>query len=287
LEPLAIIIVLTAAVLHASWSAMVKNGGEPWVRMGIVTFITGSMGLTILPFVDAPAPASWPYLAASIAIHQVYFCFVCFGYQFGALSQVYPIQRGVAPMLVAIGSYFFIGETLNTQGILSVSLISISILSLAFGQNCKFTGGRAIPIALFTGILIAGYTIVDGKGVRLAGDNIIGYIAWLFALEAIPFTLLCLWLMKIRPKQITKQHILTSVGGGIMAFFAYGLVIWAMSLSHLTYVSALRETSVILAAWIGTQLMGEPFGKNRIIAAIIISISVLTLQISDTGETLM
>ena len=262
---------------------MVKNGGEPWVRMGIVTFITGSLGIITIPFVNAPSPTSWPYLATSIIIHQVYFCFVCFGYQFGALSQVYPIQRGVAPMLVAIGGYFFIGETLNTLGALSVSLISIAILSLAFGPNGKFTGGRAVPIALFTGILIASYTIVDGKGVRLAGDNILGYIAWLFALQAIPFTLLCLWLMKHRPSQITNQHILYSVTGGVMAFFAYGLVIWAMSLSHLTYVAALRETSVILATWIGTQLMGESFGKNRIIAAIFISIGVLILQISYTG----
>jgi drug/metabolite transporter (DMT)-like permease len=283
LDPLAIILVLTAAVLHATWSAMVKNGDEPWIRMGIVTCITGSMGFILLFFVDAPAPESWPYLAASIAIHQVYFCFVCFGYQFGTLSQVYPIQRGVAPMLVAIGGYWFVGETLNTQGIISVSLISIAILSLAFGQNGKFTSGPAVPIALFTGILIAGYTVIDGRGVRLAGDNILGYIAWLFAIEEIPFTLLCLWVVKRNPKQITERHILNSVGGGIMAFLAYGLVIWAMSLSHLTYVSALRETSVILAAWIGTQLMGEPFGKYRIIAATLITIGVLILQISDTG----
>ena len=110
--------------------------------------------------------------------------------------------------------------------------------------------------------MIAGYTVVDGKGVRLAGDSILGYIAWLFALEAIPFSLLCLWIIKRNSTQITKQHMLTSVGGEIMAFFAYGLVIWAMNLSHLTYVSALRETSVVLAAWIGTQLMVEPFGKK-------------------------
>jgi drug/metabolite transporter (DMT)-like permease len=263
---------------------MVKNGGEPWVRMGVLTCVTGSLGLIIIPFVDAPASASWPYLATSIAIHQVYFCFVCFGYQFGALSQVYPIQRGVAPILVAVGAYFFVGEALNILGTLSVALISFAILSLAFDQSGKFNGGRAVPIALITGILIAGYTIVDGKGVRLAGDNILGYIVWLFALEAVPFTLLCLYFVKRNYKQITKQHILTSISGGVMAFFAYGMVIWAMSFSHLTYVSALRETSVILAAWIGTQLMGEPFGKKRIIAAILVSIGVVILQVSITEK---
>jgi hypothetical protein len=87
---------------------MVKNVGEPWVRRGVVTCIAGSMGLIILPLVDTPAPASWPYFNASIPIHQIYFCFVCFGYQFRALLQVYPINRGVAPMPVAIGGYFFV-----------------------------------------------------------------------------------------------------------------------------------------------------------------------------------
>jgi hypothetical protein len=87
---------------------MVKNGDKPWICMGIVTCITGYMGFILLCFVDAPAQETWPYLATSINIHQVYFCFVCFGYQFGTLSQVYPIQRGVAPMLVAIGGYWFL-----------------------------------------------------------------------------------------------------------------------------------------------------------------------------------
>ena len=262
---------------------MVKSGGDPWMRMGIVTCSTGFMGLILIPFVNIPAPESWPYLAASIAIHQAYFTCVCLGYRFGDLSQVYPIQRGVAPMLVAIGGYWFVGETLNTQGMISVSLISIAILSLAFGRNFRFTGGCAVTIALFTGVLIAGYTIVDGIGGRLAGEDAFGYIAWLFALEAIPFALLIIWMGIRNPQAANRKHIMASIGGGVMAFFAYGLVIWAMSLSHLTYVSALRETSVILAAWIGSRLLGEPFGKHRIFAASLVAIGVFMLQISHVG----
>ena len=262
---------------------MVKSGGDPWLRMGIVTCSTGLMGLFSIPFVNIPSPESWPYLAISIAIHQAYFICICLGYRFGDLSQVYPIQRGIAPMLVAIGGYWFVGETLTTQGVISVSLISIAILSLAFGRNLRFTGGRAVPIALFTGVLIAGYTVVDGIGGRLAGDDIFGYIAWLFALEAIPFALLVAWIIYRNPHAAKRKHIMTGIGGGVMAFFAYGLVIWAMSLSHLTYVSALRETSVILAAWIGSRLLGEPFGKHRIFAASLVAIGVFMLQISGVG----
>jgi drug/metabolite transporter (DMT)-like permease len=186
-------------------------------------------------------------------------------------------------MLVAIGGYWFVGETLNTQGMISVSFISIAILSLAFGRNFHFTGGFAVPISLFTGVLIAGYTIVDGIGGRLAGEDVFGYIAWLFALEAIPFALLVVWMVIRNPQAANRKHIMTGIGGGVMAFFAYGLVIWAMSLSHLTYVSALRETSVILAAWIGSRLLGEPFGKHRMFAASLVAIGVFMLQISSAG----
>jgi hypothetical protein len=138
-------------------------------------------------------------------------------------------------------------------------------LSLAFGQNWKITGGRSVPITLFKSVIIACYTVDDVKGLRSAGNSVLGYIVWLFALKAIPFILLCLWINKCNPIQITKRHTLTSISEGIMAFVAYGLVICTLSLCHLTHVSAMREASVIIAAWIGTVLIREPFGKNRIL----------------------
>lgn len=259
---------------------MVKSGGDPWLRMGTTIAVSGFIGLAFTPFVGLPDPAAWVYILASIAIHQVYFVSVCLGYRFGDLSQVYPIQRGIAPMLVAIAGFYFLDERLSVQGSLAVLLISFAILSLTFGSNWKFTGGRAVPIALFTGVLIAAYTVVDGAGGRLAG-NVFAYIAWLSALEAIPFSLLVLWMVRRNPRIANTRHILTGIGGGVLSFIAYGLVIWAMSLTHLTYVSALRETSVILAAWIGSRLFGEPFGRHRFVAASLVALGVFLLQISE------
>ena len=106
-----------------------------WAGHGDCNLCYGFYGPYFNPFVNVPAPESWPYIIASMAIHQFYFCLVCLGYRFGALSQIYPIQRGVVPMLVAIGGYWFVDETLNTQGMLSVCLISIAVMSLAFGRN--------------------------------------------------------------------------------------------------------------------------------------------------------
>lgn len=262
---------------------MVKSGGDPWLRMGTTIAAAGVIGLAFTPFFEIPDRASWPYIAASIAIHQIYFVSVCLGYRSGDLSQVYPIQRGIAPLLVAVGGYIFVGEVLSIQGMLAVGLISLAILSLAFGSDWRFTGGRAVPIALFTGAMIAAYTIVDGMGGRVAG-SIFGYIAWLSALEAIPFSLLVLWMVRRNPQPANRRHVMTGILGGILAFFAYGLVIWAMSLTHLTYVSALRETSVILAAMIGSRMLKEPFGRHRIFAASLVAIGVILLQVSEIGS---
>lgn len=271
---------LIAAVLHASWNALVKSGGNPWVRMGTAIAVSGICGLALTPILPLPDAASWPYILASVAIHQVYFVTVCLGYRFGDLSQVYPIQRGIAPLLVAVGAYVFIGETLNLQGGIAVTAISLAILSLAGGAGPD-RNYRAVLIAFFTGVLIALYTIVDGQGGRLSG-NVFAYIAWISALEALPFTVLVLYLTRNTPAQEKRAHIASGVIGGVFAFFAYGMVIWAMAITPLTYVSALRETSVVLAAWIGTRHFGEPFGSRRIAAATFVAIGVVLLQASRT-----
>jgi len=275
---LVLILVLAAAVLHACWNALVKSGGNPWVRMGTAIAVSGFCGLAMAPLFPFPDPASWPFILASVAIHQVYFVTVCLGYRFGDLSQVYPIQRGVAPLLVAIGAYLFIGETLNPQGAIAVALISGAILSLAF-SGTRIRNGRAVSIALTTGVLIALYTIVDGQGGRLSGD-VFGYIAWISALEVLPFTLLVLFLTRNVPIDEKRRHIAKGFMGGVFAFVAYGMVIWAMSITPLTYVSALRETSVVLAAWIGSRHFGELFGSRRIAAATFVAFGVVLLQAS-------
>ena len=131
-----------------SWLKAVMSLEHAWELWSVHK---GFIGFILLPFIDAPAPVSWPYLAASVVIYQANFCLVCLGYLFGALTQVYPIQRVITPILVAIRGYWFVDETLNTQGIISVSLISVAVQSFALVRDLTFTGGHAVPIALFTG----------------------------------------------------------------------------------------------------------------------------------------
>ena len=133
MDPFVLTLVLTAAVLHASWNALVKSGDDPWVQLGTAKVATVGVALLFVPFVPLPSADAWPYLLGSIAIHQVYYVFVCLQYRFGDLSHVYPLSRGSAPLLVAVGAYLFAGETLNGAGIFAVVIISAAILSLTFG----------------------------------------------------------------------------------------------------------------------------------------------------------
>ncbi len=272
-------LVLLAAVLHASWNALVKTGGDPMVRLAVVNVFGTIVALGIVFVTEPPAPESWPYLLGSVVAHGLYYLFLILGYRFGDLSLVYPVARGVAPVLVAAGGFVFAGESLTGTGMFAVAGISLGILSLALGGRHRIQTGQPVLYALLTGLTIAGYTILDGLGGRLSG-NVIGYIAWLFLLDGIPLILVTAWLRWRELKQSLRRHWKPGAIGGGFAMTAYGLVIWAMTLTPLTYVSALRETSVLIAAIIGTKLLGEPLGSRRIAAAALVVAGVVALQLS-------
>jgi drug/metabolite transporter (DMT)-like permease len=277
LSPLVFAVVLLAAVLHASWNALVKSGGDPYLRLAIVNLTHSVVVLPLLPFVAVPAAEAWPWLLGSVATHLVYYFFLAAGYRVGDLSHVYPIARGVAPPLVALGALLVAGEVLSLAGTLAIGLVCIGIWVVA-GRGP--TSRRPLLLALGTGTAIAAYTVCDGMGGRASGD-VLGYIVWLFLLDGWPFAVLVLLHRGTGGLRKTlAQAWQPAIGGGMMSVLAYGLVIWAMSTAPLAYVSALRETSVILAAAIGTLLLGEPFGRRRILAAGLVVIGVAILQLS-------
>jgi drug/metabolite transporter (DMT)-like permease len=276
LSPLVFAVVLLAAVLHASWNALVKSGGDPYLRLAIVNLTHSIAVLPLLPFVGFPAAEAWPWLLGSVATHLVYYCFLAAGYRVGDLSHVYPIARGIAPPLVALGALLLAGEVLSLAGSAAILLVCLGIWIVA-GRGP--TSRRPLLLALGTGLSIAAYTVCDGMGGRASGD-VLAYIVWLFLLDGWPFAL---WVALRRGPDLVAtipRAWKPAIGGGLMSLVAYGMVIWAMSIAPLAYVSALRETSVLLAAAIGTLLLGEPFGRRRILAAGLVVIGVAILQLS-------
>lgn len=271
MSPIITLLVLAAAVMHASWNALIKAGNDKVVMQCLVMFFAGLPCLPVLLFVPLPAPASWPFLALSLAVHGVYYVTLINAYRFGALSQVYPIARGAAPLMIALGAWAFAGEAMSPLEWAGVIVASAGIMSLAApGKLPREEELKAIGFALATSITIALYSLADGMGVRRAGESM-SYILWLLSIDAFPVMVVGLWLRRGRVVESFRPHVKWAIVGGLLSALGYGIVIWAMGRAPLAQVSALRESSVILAAIIGTAVLGEPFGRRRILAALLVA----------------
>ena len=286
MEPLAIALVLTAAVMHATWNAVVKVEGDRLITMAVVISTTGLLAPVLLLLGPPPAPASWPYIAMSAVLNNAYFLFLIEAYRSGDLSHVYPIARGSAPLLVAAGAAWVAGEHLSPLELAGVIIISIGIISLVWRQGFRLGDEkRAVLFALLTGLMIAAYTVVDGIGVRLSG-NPAAFIGWLFILSPMPIVAIALARRRGRFVSHLRENWRPAVLGGCLNLGSYGLSIWALSLGAMAHVSALRETSVIIAAVIGTRLLGEAFGPRRIIAAALVAAGGVVIATQAGGPAL-
>jgi drug/metabolite transporter (DMT)-like permease len=278
LTPLVTALVLCAALMHASWNALVKSDKDRLGSFGLVMLAGSLIGLAIAPFVPLPADAAWKWIAASTAIHVFYFFFLLRAYAHGDLSHVYPIARGLGPTLVAIFSDVLVGERVSLQEALGVGLVSLGIIGLALGNGWRGLGGRGTVFAVLTGMTIAAYTVADGTGVRSSG-NALSYIVWLNIAQGPWVFVVALYLRRGALFSYLRRQWRRGSAGGVIATVGYGIAIWALSLGTMAHVAALRETSVLFAALIGTFLLGEPFGKRRIVAAGIIVAGLILMNL--------
>lgn len=279
MEPLAVGLVLAAAVMHAVWNTFIKIGGDRLLTIAAVMAASGALGIGLAFVGPSPAPESWPYIVLSVAIHTAYFLLLIAAYRVGDLSHAYPIARGVAPLLVAAGAWVFAGETLGPGGLAAVAVISAGILSLAFaGGGGPDRDWRHLGYPLATGAMIAAYTVADGLGVRLSGAPA-SYIGWLFMFSGLPITVIALYQRGAAVPAFLHRDWKPVLIASALSFTAYGLAIWALTLGAMAHVSALRETSVVIAALIGTRLLGEPFGRRRVWSAVAVAGGVVALNV--------
>lgn len=280
IDPGVAALVLFAALLHASWNAIVKSDRDRLVSFGLVMVSGCVLCLPLVPFFSFPATAAWGYLVASVIIHNFYYYFLLRAYAHGDLSHVYPIARGIGPLLVAAFSGRLAGEYLTLVESAGVALLSFGIASLAFGHGLPRDRRewQAVGYAVGTGIFIAGYTLVDGLGVRASGDPI-GYIIWLNLFEGPWVLLVAFWRRGDVIYPYLRQFWWRGAAGGFIATLGYGIAIWAMSVGALAHVAALRETSVLFATVMGAVLLHEGFGARRILAATLIVAGLLLMNL--------
>lgn len=280
LGPTVIALVLLAAVLHASWNAMLKAAPDRVTTSAVMNLTGLAAGAVLAAFVAAPASASWIFILLSVAIHFGYFVFLLGSYRYGDLSQVYPLARGIGPLIVAFVSPWLIGEHLGRLQLAGVLLLCLGILSLAFNRLRlrELANWKPLVMALATGGTIAAYTVVDGLGVRISASPL-GYIAWLFILDGISMAVLAAVLRRHALGGAVRTIWKPAVLSGFISILAYGIVLWCYNLGAIAPIAALRETSVVIAAGIGSLLLHEPFGGWRIVAASFCAIGIVAINL--------
>ncbi|KRB51065.1 EamA family transporter [Phenylobacterium sp. Root700] len=269
-------IVLFAALLHASWNAIVKGAPDKLLTTILVASSAAAISALALPFLAQPARESWPFLATSAVLQVGYYLLVARAYRGADMSQAYPLMRGTAPLIVALVSSFWLGEILSPAALAGVALICGGVLSLALaGRGTNVQGLRA---ALLNAVVIASYTLVDGAGVRASGAPA-AYTLWLTLLSGVP---LLAWVLAARWRTFlpyARAHLGLGVVGGFGTLTSYGLALWAMTHAPVAVIAALRETSILFATAIAAVFLKEKLTPSRIAAACLIAAGAVVLRL--------
>lgn len=260
------LVVLLAAALHASWNALVKGKGDSTANMAAVVIGHAPLAIAALTLSPMPAPESWPYLLAGAGLHLGYQIFLLYSYRLGELTHVYPIARGSAPILVALISVLFLGVHLSGFEMAAVLLIGCGIMSMVLVRGADgLRNPRAAMGAAITGIFIAGYSIVDGIGARIAGTSF-GFYGWLSLINATVFALILAVRNPGLLRALPEKAPLPLWLGGNASFAAYALVTWAFTQAPIALVTALRETSIVFALLIGVFFLKEKLNLLKLLS---------------------
>ena len=278
--------VLLGALLHAAWNGLVKSSGDKSVDTALLHAIGALIALPFALWVGAPAPSTWPFIGVSLVIHVGYYIALAGAYQHGEMGMTYPIMRGFAPLLVALGSVAVVGEApsaLTWLGVLGIA-VGVSLVGLAHPGEALHHR-KALAFAFANAAIIALYTFVDALGVRTevrAEGSVWRYLLWLNVLDGVAYPLL-VWLRRDAPGRAdilayARQRWPLAALGGTASIVSYAIALWAMTRAPVASVAALRETSVLFAAVIGTVVLKEAFGLQRALGTAVIVGGVMALR---------
>ena len=279
MDPFVFFAVLAAAAFHATWNALLKVKLPPLLAISLISVGCGIVVLPLIPFVGWPRAEAWPFIFGSLFVHLFYYSALAEAYKSGDLGLVYPIARGSAPLLTAIGAYLIAGQELGLFGWLGVAVLAAGVLVLSRrGGGAALPDPRSVGFALLTALTITFYTLIDAFGARHAGSAH-AYSGWLFVLDAI--MMLAYGLIRFPAEFVAglrSDWKLVIIGGGLSAA-AYWTAIWAMTVAPIALVAALRETSVLIAAGIGIVFLREPVVPARIAAAVLVVAGMMLIRL--------
>ena len=274
--------VLFGALLHASWNALVKSSPDKALDTAVIHLVGSLLAIPLLIFTGWPPAAAWPYILTSVVIHIGYYIALTGAYKHGDLGLTYPLMRGTAPLLVALSSSLMLGESLSPLAWAGVVGVCCGVLALGLSRQA-LDSPRAVRFALANAVIIAIYTVVDALGTRAAyasGGNAFQYVVALFVLDGWPFAAL-VFLRRggavVWP--YARARFPVAAGAAIASLGSYGIALWAMSKAPVATVAALRETSVLFAALLGSWFLKEAFTLRRALGTATIVAGVMALRL--------
>jgi drug/metabolite transporter (DMT)-like permease len=272
-------LVLFAGVLHAGWNAIASAISDKTVAFALIGAAQGALAVIALPVVGLPRSSAVAFAAGSAVIHVVYTAALLQSYRLGDFGRTYPLARGTAPLLVGLGAWFIAGEHLTAVQIAGTCTIAAALTAIVFaGGRLTRADVPATAAALLTGVTIAGYTVVDGLGVRHA-HNPAGYLSLVFIFQAPAILAIAVYRLRHRLNRRLLREARAGFVAGVISVLAYGIVVWAQTRAPLALVSALRETSVISAALIATLLFKEPFARRRLLPSVAVALGIVLIAL--------
>lgn len=269
--------VLLAAALHATWNALIKSGDDKALTTILVATSAALFGAAVTPFLALPDRASWPFLAASVVVHVLYFALIASAYRVADMGQTYPLMRGTAPFLVALMSVVWLGESLPLGAWLGIGLISFGILTMV--RESRHGAASGAILALLNAIVIAGYTLIDGEGTRRSGAPE-AYACWVFMLNGVPLVAWVLVRNRAAFAKLVRAQWRMGLIGGSATAISYAIVLGAMTKAPVAMVAALRETSILFGTVIAGLVLRERIGPARMIGAGLIGLGVVALRLA-------
>ena len=242
-----VVLILISALFHASWNALLHRSEDPSMSI-VVSYFSFGVFLSPALIIDPPTEViGWALLSG--LFHAVYITMLSFGYQIGSLGIVYPISRGVAPLLVALGGWVILNETPSMSTTLGLFLLTSGLMLIAvLAKNIKET--RAVMIAFVTGVSTVGYSLIDAHAVDFTGA--LGYLSLLVLIGS------SVVLMARRPRFFElRKNAVNGIIVGVLQGAAYALILLAFQRAQAGQVAGLRQVSVIFGTLIAREALGR------------------------------
>lgn len=276
---LATALVLIAALLHATWNTLIKFSGERLLVIASMDGVALVFAVLAVAFVTPPPAEVWPWMLASAAFELLYRALLIRAYRVGDLGLVYPLMRGLSPLVVLGLTLMVAGEPLSTQQILGILLIPCGMACLLWqGGGGERLPWSMLPVVGLIGLCIGCYTWIDGQALRL-GVQPLDYLVWLTLISAWPFPLLAMCNKRQAFTVFWREQWRLGLSVGLCVLFSYALVLWAMQLGSVAEAAALREISVVLVVLFGMRYLKEPFGRPRLLACGLVLLGMLLMKL--------